>query len=249
MFQFERRFPQINPRQQILDRFRAHLGHESIAVLLARFAVFHFREQLLRLERRLPLVNDHIIFVIQDAFEFARGQVEHQPHPRWHGLEKPDVTDRHGQFDMAHAFPAHPRQGDFYAAAIANDAAVLDPLVLAAITFPVPHRPENPFAEQAAFFWFERPVIDRLRILYFAVRPGPDYIRGCDANTDAIKGLRLFQAKCGACRGRGCRCRGNGCRRGRSCLRGGAHGLLVASALPDPNVEAETLHFLHQHVE
>src|SRR5436305_1981243 len=82
----------------------------------------------------------------------ARRHVEHQPEARGYALEKPDVGDRHGQFDVAHALAAHARQCDFHPAAVANDAAVFDAFVFAARAFPIFDRAENALAQQAAFF-------------------------------------------------------------------------------------------------
>ena len=89
------------------------------------------------LERRLARIDDDVILVIDDALELARGHVEHQTDARRHALEEPDVRNRHGQFDVAHAFAADARQRHFNAATVADDALVLDALVLSAGAFPV----------------------------------------------------------------------------------------------------------------
>jgi hypothetical protein len=117
----------------------------------------------------LPGINDHVILVINHALEIARGHVEHQADARGHALEEPDVADRHGQFDVAHALAADAGQRHFDAATVADDAAVLDALVLAAGAFPVLDGTENAFAEQAALFRLERAVVDGLGVLDFAL--------------------------------------------------------------------------------
>jgi len=61
---------------------------------------------------------------------------------------------------MAHAFTPDARQRHFDAATVADDAAMLDSLVLAAGTFPVFDGTENTFAEKAALFRLERAVVD-----------------------------------------------------------------------------------------
>jgi hypothetical protein len=81
------------------------------------------------------------------------------------------MARRHGEFDVAHALAAHARQRHFDAATVADDAAMLDALVLAAGTFPVLDGTENAFAEQAALFRLERAVIDGLGILDFTLAP------------------------------------------------------------------------------
>ena len=89
------------------------------------------------LQRRLARIDDDVILVIDDALELAGGHVEHEADARRHAFEEPDVRDRHGQFDVAHAFAAHARERHFDAATIADDALVLDALVFSAGAFPV----------------------------------------------------------------------------------------------------------------
>jgi len=98
-------------------------------------------------------------------------QCEDPIRPR-HALEEPDMARRHGKFDVPHAPPRRTRDKvTFHTATIADDAAMLDALVLAAGAFPVLHRTEDAFTEKAALFRFERAVIDRLGILDFALGP------------------------------------------------------------------------------
>ena len=161
---------QIHLRQRFAHRFRAHLGDERFrAVGFAGFAIFVFAEQLVLLERRGARINHHVILVIDHAFEIARGHVEHQADARRHALEEPDVADRHGQFDVAHALAANAGQRHFDAATVADDAAMFDALVFAAGTFPVLDGTEDAFAEQAALFRLERAVIDGFGVLDFAL--------------------------------------------------------------------------------
>ena len=168
-FEFVPKLVEIDLLKQLFNGFRAHLGQETVAVLLARLAVLHLSEQLLRLERCLSFVDDDVILVVQDPFQFAGRHIEHQTKARRHGLEKPDVTDRHGQSDVSHAFTTHARQRYFDAAPVADDAPVFDSLVLAAIALPVAHRTEDALAEQATLLGLERPVVDRLGVLHLAV--------------------------------------------------------------------------------
>ncbi len=57
------------------------------------------------------------------------------------------MDDRHGQPDMAHPFAADAFLRHFDAAAVADDPPVPNALILAAVTFPVTHRPEDLLAE------------------------------------------------------------------------------------------------------
>src|ERR1019366_7897656 len=78
----------------------------------------------------------------------------------------PDVDDRGGQLDVAHAVTADFAPGDLDAAALTDDALEADPLVLAAVALPVLGGTEDLLAEQAVLLGTEGPVVDRLRLLY-----------------------------------------------------------------------------------
>ena len=101
--------------------------------------------------------------------------------------------DRHGQLDVAHALAADAGEGHLDAATVADDAAVLDALVLAAGAFPVLDGAEDAFAEQAAFFGLERAVIDGLGVLDLSLGPGPDGVGRRDGNRDVLHLVDLVQ--------------------------------------------------------
>ena len=124
----------------------------------------------------------------------AGGHVQRETDTARHALEKPDMANGHGQFDMAHAFAAHAGERHFHAAAVANDAAVFDALEFSAGTFPIFDRAENAFAEQAAFFGLERAVINSLRVFNFAFAPGTDGIRGRNSDSYIIYLVNLVQS-------------------------------------------------------
>src|SRR5262249_42511068 len=118
---------EIDFGERIADGFSTHLGDEGIRTVgFARFAVFVLAEQLVLLERCREGIDDHVILVINDALEIASGHVENQADARGHALKEPDVAYRHREFDVAHPLTADAGQGDLDAAAIADDAAVLD---------------------------------------------------------------------------------------------------------------------------
>ena len=79
------------------------------------------------------------------------------------------MGDRHGQLDVAHALAADAGEGHLDAAAVADDALVLDALVLAAGALPVAGRAEDALAEETAFLGLEGTVVDRLGILDLAL--------------------------------------------------------------------------------
>ena len=85
---------------------------------------------------------------------------------------------------MAEAFAADLRLCYLDAAFVANNAAVLYSLVLAAETFPIRDGPEDACTKETVAFGLERPVIYRLRFRHLAVRPGTDLLGRSKAYTD-----------------------------------------------------------------
>src|ERR1700749_3306627 len=92
---------------------------------------------------------------------------------------------------MPHALAAHLGQGDLDTALLADDAAELHPLVLAAQALVVLDRTKDTGTEQPIAFRLEGPVVDRFRLLDFAVGPGSDLFRRGDLDLDLIERHRL----------------------------------------------------------
>jgi hypothetical protein len=183
---------EVDLREQLADGVGAHAGHEGLAVLVEGFAVFDFGQELALLQRGLAGIDDEVVLVVDDALELAAAHVEHEADARGHALVEPDVGHGHGQFDVAHALAAHAGEGHFDAAAIADDALVLNALILAAGAFPVTGRTEDTLAEQAAFFGLERAVVDRFRVLDFAIAPAADALRRGDSDADLVEAHRAL---------------------------------------------------------
>src|SRR6195256_1707193 len=90
---------------------------------------------------------------------------------------------------MAHALAPHARQRDLDRAFLADDALVLHALVLAAQALVVLDRPKDARAEQAIALGLERAVVDGLRLLDLAVRPGQNLFRARNRNPDLVEDL------------------------------------------------------------
>src|SRR4029078_4535998 len=131
--------------EQLLDGLGAHLGHEDFAVLRAQLAVALLGEKLFFLDHagEVALVDDHVRLEVKNALEVAEADVEEMPDARRQALEEPDVRDRRGQLDVAHALAADLRLRHLDAALVADHAAVLHALVLAAEALPVGDRAED----------------------------------------------------------------------------------------------------------
>ena len=115
------------------------------------------------------------------------GAHEQVGQPRAGAAEVPDVHDRGGQLDVAHALAPDLRAGDLDAAALADDALEPDALVLAAVALPVLGRTEDLLAEEPVLLGLERAVVDGLRLLDLAVRPRADRVGGGQADPKLIE--------------------------------------------------------------
>src|SRR6185312_8237526 len=147
---------QVDRLKQRADGFGADHGGEAVfAVVVLRLVELVFGQELTILERRQARLDDDVLFEVEDAFQVLQRHVEHEADAARQRLQEPDVRDRRGQFDMAHALAAHFLDGDFDAALFADDALVLHALVLAAQAFVVLHGPEDARAEQAVAFGLE----------------------------------------------------------------------------------------------
>ena len=122
-------------------------------------------------------------------FKLAGGHVEGQAETAGHTLVEPNVADGHGQFDVAHALAPDATQSYFDTAAVADDALVLDALILAAGALPVTGWPEDALTEETTFFGFERPVVDGFRVLYFTPAPALDGGGRSHGNGHVVKAL------------------------------------------------------------
>src|SRR4051812_44868877 len=190
--QLDRQPLDVDALEQLLDRLGAHLRLEAVLVLFTRLPVLLFVEQPVLLQLGLARIDDDVRLEVEDALEIAQRDVEQVADAARQPLEEPHVADRRGQRDVAEAFAPDLGLRDLYAALVADDAAVLHALVLAAQALPVGDRPEDLRAEQAIAFRLEGPVVDRLRLGHLAVRPRHDLVgrSETDANRVEVAGQR-----------------------------------------------------------
>jgi hypothetical protein len=85
----------------------------------------------------------------------------------------------------------HLRQRHLDAALLADHAAVLQALVLAAQALVILDWTENLGAEEAVTLGLERAVVDRLGLLHFAVRPRADLLGRSEPDLDRVEFLFL----------------------------------------------------------
>jgi hypothetical protein len=99
------------------------------------------------------------------------------------------MRDRRGQFNMPHPFATDLRKCDLDTALLTDDSAILHALVLAAQALVILDGTENTGTEQTIAFRLERAVVNRLRLLDLAERPGTDAFRAGDRDPDKIERL------------------------------------------------------------
>jgi hypothetical protein len=114
---------------------------------------------------RQARLGDDVGFEIEHALKLLQLHVEQQADAARQRLQEPDVRDRRGQLDMAHALAADLGDGHLDAALLADDALILHALVLAAQALIVLDRTEDARAEQAVALGLERAVVDGLGFL------------------------------------------------------------------------------------
>src|SRR3569623_657236 len=180
-------FLQVDAGQQLIHCLGAHAGVELVAIFFNGGKILLVGEQLAALELGHARIDHYEGFEIEHALNVTQGHVEQQAHARGQRFQEPDVGDGARELDVAHAFTAHLGQGHFHAAFLADHAAVLEALVLAAQTLVVLHGPEDLGAEQTVALGLEGAVIDGLRLLYLAEGPGTDLVGRGQADADGIE--------------------------------------------------------------
>ena len=189
---------EVEVDQHLLDGLGADPGREGVlAIFVLRREELVLGQQLVLLERGQARLDHHVALEIEDALELLELHVEQQADAARQALQEPDVRDRSGELDMAHALAADLRDGDLDAALFADDALVLHALVLAAQAFVVLDRAEDARAEQAVTLGLERAVVDRLRLLDLAEGPAADLVgrRDADRISSKVSGLAIGFAK------------------------------------------------------
>ncbi len=182
---------QFHRGEELVDRLGADHGGEGIlAILVHRKHVLFLGEELVLLQRGEAWLGDDVVLEIEDALDVLQRHVEQRADARRQRLQEPDMRDGSSQLDVAHALAADAREGNLDAALLADDALVLHALVLAAQALVVLDRAEDARAEETVTFRLERAVVDRLRLLDLAERPGQDLFRACQRDPDRIEDLR-----------------------------------------------------------
>ena len=184
---------EVDIGQHLADRLGADIGGEGIhAVGVLRVHELFLGQHLTVGEIRQARLDHHVVLEIEHPLQIAQRHVEHQPDARGQRFQEPDMRAGRGQLDMAHALAPDLLQRDLDAAFLADDAAVLHALVLAAQALVILDRAEDARAEQPVPLGLERAVVDGLGLLDLAV--GPERIRSGEARLTLISSKTLAGA-------------------------------------------------------
>jgi hypothetical protein len=141
-------------------------------------------------ERGQARIEHDVVLEIEDALDVLERHVEQERNAGRQRLQEPDVRNRRGELNVAHALAPDAAQGDLDAALLADDALELHALVLAAKALVVLHGAEDARAEQAVTLGLERTVVDGLGLFDLAIGPAQDLFRARDRDLHLIEHLR-----------------------------------------------------------
>src|SRR5690554_2080305 len=185
---------QVDRFQQLLDGLGTHTGVKFITELFQGFVVLLVVQQLALLQGCHTRVDNNKALEVQNPLDITQGHVQHQTNTGRQRLQEPDVGNRAGQLDVAHALTANAGQCNFNAALFADNTAVLQALVFAAQALVVLDRAEDLGTEKTVTLRFEGTVVNGLRLFYFAKRPGTNHVRRRQSDTDGVEFLALILA-------------------------------------------------------
>ena len=178
----------------MLDGFRTHAGVELVTKLFQGFVILLIVQQLALLQSGHARIDNNKALEVQNPLDITQGHVQHQADAGRQRLQEPDMGDRAGQLNMAHALTTNARQGNLDTTLFTNDTAVLEALVFSAQTLVVLDRAEDLGTEKTVTLRLEGTVVNGLRLFYFAKRPGTNHVRRRQANADGVEFLALILA-------------------------------------------------------
>ena len=185
---------QIHGAEQLVNSLGTHTGVKVVTELFQCFEILLIVQQLTLFQGSHARLDDNVALEIKHALYITQGHVQQQADTGRQRFQEPDMGNRRSQLNVTHALATHLGQCNFDAALLADDATVLEALVLAAQALVVLHRAKDLGAEQAVTLRLEGTVVDGFRLFNFAVGPGPDHLRGCQADSD---GIELFNLSLG----------------------------------------------------
>src|SRR5215470_7046802 len=185
----------VHAAQKLLDSFSAHTGLELARKFLQELAILLLGKDVLFLDAgHFAGLDSDKRFEIEDVLEIAHGDIEQVADAAGQALEEPHMRAGRSKLDVPQALAANLRERDFNTALIADDSAMLHPLVFAAQALPVRHGAENLGAKQAVALGLEGAVVDGFRLGHLTMGPRPDFLRTRQADANGIKVRNLAGA-------------------------------------------------------
>ena len=179
---------QVDVRQHRADGLGTDIRLEGVGTeVVLRVQELFLGQQLAIGQVGQTRLDDDIVLEVEDPLQIAQRHVQHQADARRQRLQEPDMRDRRGQLDMAHPLAADLLQGHLDAAFLADQAAILHALVLAAQALIVLDRTKDARAEQAVTLGLERAVVDGLGLLHLAEGPGQNFFGRGQRDLDFIE--------------------------------------------------------------
>ncbi len=132
-------------------------------------------------------VGDDVQGEVENPLQVAGADVQQDAKAARRALEIPDVADRAGKLDVAHALATNLGASDLHAALVADDALVPNPLVLAAVALPILGGTEDALVEETVLLRLERAVVDRLGLGDLTRGPIPDLLWTGERNPDRVE--------------------------------------------------------------
>ena len=111
-------------------------------------------------------IEHHIAVEVNNLLHIPQGHVEQDRYVAGNALEIPNVGYGGSQLDETHAVTAHPALRHLHTTALADDAAVTHPFVLAAVALPVLGRAKDLLAEEPVHLGLQRAVVDGFGLGY-----------------------------------------------------------------------------------
>ena len=130
-------------------------------------------------------VHYDVFLIVDNGFQLLGRNTEQGADFVGSALEVPDMGHRNGKGDMTHPFAAYLLLRHFHTAAVANDTAVTDALVLAAIALVIFGGTEDFLAEQTFTLRLVGSVVHRFRLENLAAGTLGDVFRRSERNGNA----------------------------------------------------------------
>ena len=121
-------------------------------------------------------VDDHVGGEVDDFLEVFWCHVQQVAQTARDALEVPDVGDRSGQFNVAHALTTNRGLGDLDATALTDDSLEAHALVLATRTLPVTTGAEDLLSEETILLRLQGAVVDGFGLLHLTVGPASNVL-------------------------------------------------------------------------